>query len=69
MKLLTLCTAALLVVQTTGTAIKHRFNGFTLTEHSDPVQRDLLQKHVCDEMLDSDYMAQRIDCFDVGDLG
>lgn len=69
MKLLTLCTAALLVVQTTGTAIKHRFNGFTLTEHSDPVQRDLLQKYVCDEMLDSDDMEQRIDCFDVGDLG
>lgn len=54
MKLLTLCTAVLLVVQTTGTAIKHRFNGFTLTEHSDPVQRDLLQKYVRDEGLESE---------------
>lgn len=46
MKLLALCTAALLAVQTTGAFIKHRLNGFTLTEHPDPVQRDLLQKYV-----------------------
>lgn len=52
MKLLTLCTAALLVAQTTGAAIKHRFDGFTLTEHSDPVQRDLSQKHVRDDVLE-----------------
>ena len=46
MKLLTLCTTALLAVQATGASIKHRLNGFTFTEHSDPVQRDLLQKYV-----------------------
>lgn len=46
MKLLALCTAALLAVQATGASIKHRLNGFTLTEHSDPVQRDLLQRYV-----------------------
>lgn len=60
MKLLTLCTAALLVVQTTGIAIKHRFNGFTLTEHSDPVQRDLLQKYVCDEVLEFEDMDREL---------
>lgn len=46
MKLLALCTAALLAVQATGASIKHRLSGFTLTEHSDPVQRDFLQKYV-----------------------
>lgn len=46
MKLLTLCAVVLLAVQTTAASIKHRLNGFTLTEHPDPVQRDLLQKHV-----------------------
>ena len=55
MKLLTLCTAALLAVQTTGASIKHRLNGFTLTEHSDPVQRDLLQKYVRDFSSSSGY--------------
>lgn len=46
MKLLTISAVALLAVQVTATSIEHRLNGFTLTEHPDPVQRDLLQKHV-----------------------
>ncbi|KAF9890344.1 hypothetical protein FE257_006010 [Aspergillus nanangensis] len=46
MKLLSLGALALLAAQAAGTAITHKLNGFTLTEHSDPVQRDLLQKYV-----------------------
>ncbi|PKY08982.1 beta-galactosidase [Aspergillus campestris IBT 28561] len=46
MKLLSFATAALLATQAVGVAIKDRLNGFTLIEHHDPVQRDLLQKYV-----------------------
>ncbi|PWY65732.1 beta-galactosidase extracellular [Aspergillus heteromorphus CBS 117.55] len=37
---------ALLAAQAAGAAIKHRLNGLTLTEHSDPVKRDLLQEYI-----------------------
>lgn len=47
MKLLTLCTVASLAAQAVGASIKHKLNGFTITEHPDPVKRDLLQKYVC----------------------
>lgn len=47
MKLLTLCAVASLATQAFGAAIKHKLNGFTITEHPDPVKRDLLQKYVC----------------------
>lgn len=47
MKLLTLCAVASLATQAVGAAIKHKLNGFTITEHPDPVKRDLLQKYVC----------------------
>lgn len=46
MKLLSFAAAALLATQAVGVAIKDRLNGFTLIEHHDPVQRDLLQKYV-----------------------
>lgn len=47
MKLLTLCAVVSLATQAVGAAIKHKLNGFTITEHPDPVKRDLLQKYVC----------------------
>ncbi|THC91551.1 hypothetical protein EYZ11_008991 [Aspergillus tanneri] len=46
MRLLSVCAIALLTAQAAGASIKHKLNGFTITEHSDPVQRDLMQKHV-----------------------
>lgn len=47
MKLVTLCAMASLATQAVSAAIKHKLNGFTITEHPDPVKRDLLQKYVC----------------------
>lgn len=47
MKLLSVCTAALLASQALGASISHKLNGFTLTEHPDPAKRELLQKRVC----------------------
>lgn len=47
MKFLSACGVALLAAQASGAAIKHRLNGFTLTEHPDPAKRELLQKYVC----------------------
>lgn len=38
---------ACLAAQAAGAAISHSVNGFTFTEHPDPVKRDLLQKYVC----------------------
>lgn len=38
---------ACLVAQAAGAAISHSVDGFTFTEHPDPVKRDLLQKYVC----------------------
>ncbi|GCB26180.1 probable beta-galactosidase A [Aspergillus awamori] len=46
MKLSSACAIALLAAQAAGASIKHRINGFTLTEHSDPAKRELLQKYV-----------------------
>ncbi|CAI7573668.1 unnamed protein product [Penicillium discolor] len=37
---------ACLAAQAAGAAISHSVNGFTFTEHPDPVKRDLLQKYV-----------------------
>lgn len=37
-----------LAAQAAGAAISHSVNGFTITEHPDPVKRDLLQKYVCE---------------------
>lgn len=50
MKLSSACAIALLAAQAAGASIKHRINGFTLTEHSDPAKRELLQKYVCASM-------------------
>lgn len=36
-----------LVAQVAGAAVSHRFNGFTVIEHPDPVKRAALQKYVC----------------------
>lgn len=47
MKLLALWAVASLATQAVGAAIKHKLNGFTITEHPDPVKRDLLQKYAC----------------------
>ncbi|PYH85697.1 beta-galactosidase extracellular [Aspergillus uvarum CBS 121591] len=46
MRFLPVCGAALLAVHAAGAAVKHRFNGFTLTEHPDAAKRDLSQKYV-----------------------
>ncbi|KAJ5184395.1 Glycoside hydrolase family 35 [Penicillium cf. griseofulvum] len=46
MKLLSSWAIAYLAAQAAGAAISHSWNGFTITEHPDPVKRDLLQKHV-----------------------
>ncbi|RAL05342.1 glycoside hydrolase family 35 protein [Aspergillus ibericus CBS 121593] len=46
MKFLSACGVALLAAQASGAAIKHRLDGFTLTEHPDPAKRELLQKYV-----------------------
>jgi beta-galactosidase len=47
MKLLSSWAIAYLAAQAAGAAISHSWNGYTITEHPDPVKRDLLQKHVC----------------------
>lgn len=64
MRLLSLCTAALLAGQGLGAALTHKLNGFTITEHPDPVKRDLLQKHVCSPFSDRGDLLIR-----VGDVG
>ncbi|KAJ5162681.1 Glycoside hydrolase family 35 [Penicillium coprophilum] len=46
MKLSSSWAIAYLAAQAAGAAISHSLNGFTITEHPDPVKRDLLQKHV-----------------------
>jgi beta-galactosidase len=48
MKLLSVCAVALLAAQAAGASIKHKLNGLTITEHSDPAKRELLQKYVCE---------------------
>ena len=47
MKLSSPWAIACLAAQAAGAAISHSVNGFTITEHPDPVKRDLLQKYVC----------------------
>lgn len=51
MKLLSVCTAALLASQALGAAIGHKLNGFSIIEHPDPTKRELLQKRVRDNSL------------------
>jgi beta-galactosidase len=46
MKLLSVCAVALLAAQAAGASIKHKLNGYTIMEHSDPAKRELLQKYV-----------------------
>ncbi|KAL2823374.1 putative beta-galactosidase A [Aspergillus cavernicola] len=47
MRLLSVCAAALLAAQAAaGASLTHKLNGFTITEHSDPEKRDLLQDYV-----------------------
>ncbi|KAF3021271.1 hypothetical protein E8E15_006457 [Penicillium rubens] len=46
MKLSSSWVIACLAAQAAGAAISHSVNGFTITEHPDPVKRDLLQKYV-----------------------
>lgn len=48
MKLFSVCAVALLAAQAAAASIKHKLNGFTITEHSDPEKRELLQKYVCE---------------------
>jgi hypothetical protein len=47
MKLLSTWAVACLAAQAAGAAISHSLNGFSITEHPDPVKRALLQKYVC----------------------
>ncbi|KAJ5578415.1 CAZyme family GH35 [Penicillium hispanicum] len=47
MKLLSAWAVACLAAQAAGAAITHKLNGYTVTEHPDPVKRALLQKYVC----------------------
>lgn len=47
MKLSSTWAIACLAAQAAGAAISHSLNGFSITEHPDPVKRDLLQKFVC----------------------
>ncbi|KAI2686525.1 CAZyme family GH35 [Penicillium roqueforti] len=46
MKLSSSWAIACLAAQAAGAAITHSLNGFSITEHPDPVKRDLLQKYV-----------------------
>ncbi|RLL97383.1 hypothetical protein CFD26_106997 [Aspergillus turcosus] len=46
MKLFSVCAVALLAAQAAAASIKHKLNGFSITEHSDPEKRELLQKYV-----------------------
>ncbi|KAJ5515045.1 Glycoside hydrolase family 35 [Penicillium fimorum] len=46
MKLSSSWAFAYLAAQAAGAAISHSLNGFSITEHPDPVKRDLLQKYV-----------------------
>lgn len=47
MKLSTTLAVAALAAQAAGAALSHKLDGFTITEHPDPVKRALLQKYVC----------------------
>lgn len=47
MKLLTLLPLACLALQASGAALTHRLNGFSITEHPDPVKRAKVQEVVC----------------------
>ncbi|KAJ5682629.1 Glycoside hydrolase family 35 [Penicillium macrosclerotiorum] len=46
MKLLTISAVAYLAAQAAGAAISHKFDGFSIREHPDPVKRAQLQKYV-----------------------
>lgn len=46
MKLSSTLAIAALVAQAAGAALSHKLDGFTITEHPDPVKRALLQKYV-----------------------
>lgn len=53
MKLSSTWALAVLVAQAAGAAISHKLNGFTITEHPDPVKRAELQKYVCRSAFES----------------